>query len=80
MARSQRGPWRRRSLTGVALLAAAFPTLTGCAAGQPGKPHSLDEILQSEGAQPGSVPPYLIGPNCTFVTNGLTPLPWGDTH
>ena len=64
-----------RTVTVAALLAVG-----GCAAQTPGPPRTLQQILQDEGAQPGAVPPYLIGPDGTFITNKLTPLPWGDTR
>jgi hypothetical protein len=43
-------------------------------------PPTLATRLQAEGAAPTDVPCYLLGPNGTFRTNGLTPEPWGDTE
>lgn len=63
-----------------ALALMATLALAGCATAPPGKPRTLDQILQDEGSNPVQAPMYLMGKDGTFTTNGLTPEPSGDTH
>jgi ABC-type nitrate/sulfonate/bicarbonate transport system substrate-binding protein len=60
--------------------ATATPRPPASAAKPPPKPKPLAQILQDEGTNPMFVPMYLMAPDGTFKTNGLTPEPWGDTH
>jgi hypothetical protein len=59
----------------VAALGIAGVTVAGCASPPP---TGLNQILQNEGATPGSVSPEMLRPDGT-LNNGLLPEPWGDT-
>jgi hypothetical protein len=59
----------------VAALGIAGVTVAGCA--NP-PPTSLNQILQDEGATPGSVSPEMLRPDGA-LKNGLLPEQWGDT-
>ena len=64
----------------LALVIVLAPGLAGCAVWPSPIPPGLEQTLQAEGSHPMQVPLYLMGKDGTFTTNGLTPLPWGDTH
>jgi len=65
----------RQVVLAVAALGIAVVTVAGCATAPPS---SLNQILQEEGATPGSVSPEILRPDGT-LNNGLLPEPWSDT-
>jgi hypothetical protein len=59
----------------IVILSIVSVTFGGCAGPAPA---TLNEKLDQEGAQPGTVSPTIMRPDGT-LNNGLLPEQWGDT-